>query len=193
MADAPALTQADEALLALLRRLDAAGLRLRHADAADPRPGAGRGRKSRRPATCATYWAGACPFAPEVLTRPIARSPCSAPERWSPTRDHWKSTIRVSRVHGLLFLHSAYPTEAEDSVFLGPDSYRFADFIARELGGRSWIGRTADVGGGAGVGALTAALGRQAREVVAHRRQPQRRCGLARLNAVQAGVRLIGR
>lgn len=71
-----------------------------------------------------------------------------------------KSRVRVSRLRGLLFLHSAFPTDDADAVFLGPDSYRFAAFVAGELAGRSWVGRLADVGGGAGVGALTAAAGR---------------------------------
>ena len=34
---------------------------------------------------------------------------------------------------GLLFAHSAYPTLAPDSVFFGPDTYRFAALIARVL------------------------------------------------------------
>ena len=37
--------------------------------------------------------------------------------------------LRASRVDDLLFWHSAYPTLAEDSVFLGPDSHRFAHWI----------------------------------------------------------------
>jgi methylase of polypeptide subunit release factors len=66
------------------------------------------------------------------------------------------ATIRVSTVRGAYFLHSAFPTTAEDSVFLGPDSYRFADLIvakARVRGGA----RILDYGAGAGVGGITAA------------------------------------
>lgn len=69
----------------------------------------------------------------------------------------FKSKIRVSRVAGHLFVHSAYPTEAEDSVFLGPDSYRFADFIRAELPRAGAVRRLVDIGAGAGVGAITAA------------------------------------
>ena len=70
--------------------------------------------------------------------------------------ERWKSRIRVSRLRGRLFIHSAYPTEAEDAVFLGPDSYRFADLVARELPTLP-TGPVLDVGGGCGVGAITAA------------------------------------
>ncbi len=100
-----------------------------------------------------------------------------------------KSAIRVSRVRGLLFIHSAFPTEAKDAVFLGPDSYRFADFIAAELFGRSWIGRLVDVGGGAGVGALTAAAGRTTARIVLTDINPTA-LRFARVNAVHAGTAL---
>jgi methylase of polypeptide subunit release factors len=100
-----------------------------------------------------------------------------------------RSRVRVSRVRGLLFLHSAFPTEAKDSVFLGPDSYRFADFVAGELAGRSWVGRLADVGGGAGVGALTAACGRGRTQVLLSDVNP-RALRLARINARHARIPL---
>jgi hypothetical protein len=45
------------------------------------------------------------------------------------------SMVRVSRVSGQLFAHSVWPTEDADSVFLGPDSYRFAVFAATNLPG----------------------------------------------------------
>ncbi len=70
-----------------------------------------------------------------------------------------RSRIRVSSVHRRLFMHSAYPTDAQDAVFLGPDSYRFADLIDHELAlsplkpGDMAI----DMGTGSGVGAVTVA------------------------------------
>lgn len=67
-----------------------------------------------------------------------------------------RSTIRVSRLHGRLFIHSAYPTAAADSVFFGPDSYRFADFVVREVE-TDFAGWAVDVGGGCGAGAITLA------------------------------------
>jgi hypothetical protein len=67
----------------------------------------------------------------------------------------WRATVRVSAVHGRLFLHSAFPANQPDAVFLGPDSYRFADLIAAEIGEHP-IRTIFDVGAGAGVGGLTA-------------------------------------
>jgi methylase of polypeptide subunit release factors len=69
------------------------------------------------------------------------------------------ATIRVSSVRGALFLHSAYPTLAEDSVFLGPDSYRFADLIVARMGRLHHGAQILDYGAGAGVGGITAARG----------------------------------
>lgn len=70
-----------------------------------------------------------------------------------------RSRLRVSSLKDALYLHSAWPTEAEDSVFFGPDSYRFADLIEAELAAQD-VPRSAtivDVGTGAGVGAMVAA------------------------------------
>lgn len=64
-------------------------------------------------------------------------------------------TLRAARVEGRLFLHSAYPGAPQDSVFVGPDSYRFAACIRREIGGGR-AGAILDVGAGAGVGAIVA-------------------------------------
>lgn len=66
--------------------------------------------------------------------------------------------MRVSTVHGRLFLHSAFLTDSSDAVFLGPDTYRFADLIAAEIG-RAPVNRLLDLGAGAGVGGILAARG----------------------------------
>jgi methylase of polypeptide subunit release factors len=66
-----------------------------------------------------------------------------------------KSAVRVARLGGRLFLHSAFPTTDEDAVFFGPDSYRFVDFISRELPGRR-VNRLVDLGAGSGVGGISA-------------------------------------
>jgi methylase of polypeptide subunit release factors len=68
-----------------------------------------------------------------------------------------KSRLRVSRVEGRLFLHSAYPTHAQDAVFLGPDTYRFASLLKQEITDRPKGARIVDIGAGAGVGGITAA------------------------------------
>ncbi|MEO6092867.1 MAG: class I SAM-dependent methyltransferase [Novosphingobium sp.] len=71
-----------------------------------------------------------------------------------------RCTIRVSCIGSVLYIHSAFPTTAPDAVFLGPDSYRFAVAITAELDAeRVPAGaRILDIGTGAGVGAITAAL-----------------------------------
>jgi hemerythrin-like domain-containing protein len=71
--------------------------------------------------------------------------------------DRFKATVRVSSVQDTLFLHSAFPTLAEDSVFLGPDSYRFADLILARMGELAPGARVMDYAAGTGVGGITAA------------------------------------
>jgi methylase of polypeptide subunit release factors len=68
-----------------------------------------------------------------------------------------RSPIRVSRIHGRLIIHSAYPSDDPNAVFLGPDTYRFADFLRLELVRFGGVRRLVDVGAGAGGGAITAA------------------------------------
>lgn len=69
----------------------------------------------------------------------------------------WRSRLRVARLRGRLFLHSAYPTNDGDAVFFGPDSYRFAAFIAEELARDSLCRTVVDIGTGSGVGIVVAA------------------------------------
>jgi methylase of polypeptide subunit release factors len=100
-----------------------------------------------------------------------------------------RSGVRVSSVMGRLYLHSAFPTEAGDAVFLGPDSYRFANLIADELAARPVPhgGRIADIGAGAGVGAITAACRSPDAAIVATDINPKA-LRLTRVNAAAAGV-----
>lgn len=67
------------------------------------------------------------------------------------------STIRVSSLGAHLFAHSAYPTVAADAVFFGPDSYRFAAFLAAELPKLGRRRHLVDMGTGTGVGAIVSA------------------------------------
>ncbi|HEY0115171.1 MAG TPA: class I SAM-dependent methyltransferase [Allosphingosinicella sp.] len=98
----------------------------------------------------------------------------------------WKSKVRVSRVRGHLFLHSAFPTDSDDSVFLGPDTLRFVDFIEAELGGIR-AERLVDIGTGAGVGGILAAGFSGASRVELADINP-RALRKARVNAAHAGV-----
>jgi hypothetical protein len=74
--------------------------------------------------------------------------------------DAMRSKVRVSSLHDRLFLHSAFPTNDNDAVFFGPDSYRFADLVRAELtrcperAGAQIV----DIGAGSGVGAIIASL-----------------------------------
>ena len=70
--------------------------------------------------------------------------------------DAWASSVRVSSLGELPFLHSAYPTTAPDSVFFGPDSYRFASFLMTELPKAAPRHHVVDIGAGSGVGAAMA-------------------------------------
>ena len=98
----------------------------------------------------------------------------------------WKSKVRVSRVRGHLFLHSAFPTDSDDSVFLGPDTLRFVDFIEAELRGTR-AERLVDIGTGAGVGGILAAGFSGAPRVELADINP-RALRKARVNAAHAGV-----
>lgn len=69
----------------------------------------------------------------------------------------FRSRVRVSSREGDLFAHSAYPTTQADSVFFGPDSYRFSSFLKQELPRLSPRSRFVDIGAGSGVGAVVAA------------------------------------
>ncbi len=68
----------------------------------------------------------------------------------------WVSTVRVSSLGELRFMHSAYPTTSPDSVFFGPDSYRFASFLITELPKAAPRHHVVDIGAGSGVGAAMA-------------------------------------
>jgi methylase of polypeptide subunit release factors len=97
------------------------------------------------------------------------------------------SALRVSSLDGLLLLHSAFPTEGEDAVFFGPDTYRFAAFIERELPALRPGATVVDIGAGSGAGALTAGRLRPGLRLVATDVNPNA-LRLARVNAAAAGL-----
>lgn len=117
------------------------------------------GRGPRLASTIADVLGWSKPFRPCSIDPLIERLLADADMLIDDGSGDVRSLIRVSRLHGRLFIHSAYPTVAEDSVFLGPDSYRFADLIRTELLARPIApGQTIlDMGTGAGVGAVVAA------------------------------------
>ncbi|MFJ5300897.1 methyltransferase [Pseudomonas sp. NPDC088368] len=80
----------------------------------------------------------------------------------------WISEVRWSSLHDHLFVHSAFPTVSNDSVFFGPDTYRFAQAIEEHLRTSTHPIRTAvDIGCGSGAGAILIAKARHGAHVLA--------------------------
>jgi methylase of polypeptide subunit release factors len=78
-----------------------------------------------------------------------------------------RSAIRFASYGDELFAHSAFPTDSSQSVFFGPDSYRFARLIEQTLAEHHRPVRTiVDIGCGSGVGGLVAAKTVEASHVV---------------------------
>jgi SAM-dependent methyltransferase len=127
------------------------------------------------------------PFGPGVLPEPIVALMDAAGvlER---DGDRWRSTVRFSSHEGDLFVHSAFPTDAEDSVFFGPDTYRMANAVAAHVEAREQaVRRAVDIGCGTGAGAITVARRAPEAEVLAVDINPAA-LRFARINAVLAGT-----
>ena len=127
------------------------------------------------------------PFAPEIVEPrllALMRTGGIVAERG----ELLASTVRISSLGDLLFLHSAYPTTEGDAVFFGPDTYRFACFIEAALAGVIRpLDRLVDIGCGSGAGAIVAARAVGARDIVMTDINPAA-LRLARINAAAAGV-----
>jgi methylase of polypeptide subunit release factors len=176
---------ADQALVELLRRLDALGY-----DFVAPTP-ATHARVVRRPGkeearTLRDVLGWSLPLRDGLIRADLLvlleRGGALVKEEGGT-----RCSVRVSRVEGLLFLHGAYPTDRPDSVFLGPDSYRFVRFVKAELAGTGGARRIVDMGAGAGVGGIVAArLLPEASVILVDANREALR--LARINAAAAGV-----
>ena len=70
-----------------------------------------------------------------------------------------RSKVRFSTLGSQIFLHSGFPTQQADAVFLGPDTYRFAGIVRQVVESRPWrrAARILDIGAGSGAGGLYAA------------------------------------
>jgi methylase of polypeptide subunit release factors len=96
--------------------------------------------------------------------------------------ERYRSRVRFSTLRGRIFMHSAAPTTAPDSVFFGPDTYRFASFLERYAPSAH---RLVDIGCGSGAGALV--LADRVGSIVLGDVNP-RALDFARVNAALAGV-----
>jgi methylase of polypeptide subunit release factors len=96
------------------------------------------------------------PFSPETIDAALLSSLQGA-DILEAHENGLRSRVRVSSLDGDLFAHSSYPTNASDSVFFGPDSYRFARFLQQELPSLPARSRVIDIGTGSGVGGVIAA------------------------------------
>jgi methylase of polypeptide subunit release factors len=118
---------------------------------------------------------------PELL-RLLERSGCV-----EKTGAQLRSRVRVASLGGRLFLHSSYPTSSEDSVFLGPDTYRFVRFVLaqrQELERVAWL---VDMGAGSGAGGILAGAAAAIARVTLVDINPAA-ARLARINAIAAGA-----
>lgn len=71
----------------------------------------------------------------------------------------YRSKVRFASLGNLLVPHSSFPTADQNAVFFGPDTYRFAALIERELAARPLApaARVLDIGCGTGAGGLAVA------------------------------------
>ncbi|WP_434457262.1 class I SAM-dependent methyltransferase [Stutzerimonas urumqiensis] len=133
------------------------------------------------------------PFAADLLPAQTMELMTTAGILEPKNNDHWQSALRLSSLAGELFWHSAFPTDAPDAVFFGPDTYRYAnalrDWLARHGAG---VRRAVDIGSGSGAGAVLIARECPEAEVLAVDINPAA-LRLTRLNAELAGVRLKAR
>ena len=98
------------------------------------------------------------PFKPNVLDLGLfqaAREAGAAQKVAAPDGDVWRCNVRAATLKGHIFLHSAFPTDAPDAVFFGPDTYRFADAVCHALAGHAGpIRRAIDVCCGSGAAGI---------------------------------------
>ena len=145
----------NEALVALLAALKSVGYRFVPPTPETHRRVAARLDKARA-ADLRDIFGWSRPFSREALSGDLFALLDSA-DMMRGSDGQFRSEVRVASMGGNLFLHSAYPTDRSDSVFLGPDSYRFVRFLDHELAAGPNVRRLVDIGAGSGVGAIMAA------------------------------------
>jgi methylase of polypeptide subunit release factors len=176
----------DRALLGLLGTLQAADYRfVTVTPATHARVNARSGNEEARNLEDVFGWRRlfASDLIPTSLFDLMQRAGAVAPEG-----ARWRSLIRVSSFEGKLFIHSAFPTVGADSVFFGPDTYRFARAIGGGLRVRQApVRRVVDIGCGAGPGGILIAKALPNTEVLMVDIN-EAALRLARVNAAFAGA-----
>ncbi|MBK4993155.1 class I SAM-dependent methyltransferase [Pseudomonas sp. S37] len=182
----PRQTEADQALLQLGQRLRADGYRFTCVTPAtharvNAREGCGQARTLR------DVFGWSRPFAPGLLSADELQL-LERAQVLVPHGELMASAVRWSSLDELLLVHSAFPTEASDAVFFGPDSYRFAQVIHDYLQHNpTRVEHAVDIGCGSGVGALLIARAAQHAQVSAVDINPMA-LRHAAINAALAGV-----
>jgi len=181
------VSEADDALLALLGGLADAGYRFvavtpeTHRRVLERSPGRAAGGPR-------DIFGWSLPFEGRTLPGPLLEA-LERSGMMSRQGGLCRSLVRVASVGERLFLHSAFPTDSADSVFFGPDSYRFVRFLEAELPGLPPVRRLVDIGAGSGVGAIAAAALLPDAGLTATDINPLA-LRFARINARHAGVEL---
>jgi methylase of polypeptide subunit release factors len=179
------VNEADAALLRLIETLARRGYRfVTPTPATHARVIARPDRYEARDLADVLGWS--LPFAPNVVESELLAL-LTAADAVEPHGELLRSKVRVSSLKDQLYLHSAFPTDSADSVFFGPDSYRFADLVAAELDSGALDGAVVDIGTGAGVGAIVAATMRPEAAMWMTDVNPQA-LRLATINAHAAGA-----
>lgn len=176
----------DEALLALGRQLQASGYRFTTITQASHRRVNARPENAwARKLTDVLGWSR--PFRDGTLD-PETVGMMRAAGILAKHQDGWKSTLRASTIGELLFFHSAYPTSENDSVFFGPDTYRFVRALESCVAAPgNEVRRAVDIGCGSGPGALTVARRFPAAQVIGADIN-ERALRLTRINSQLAGA-----
>ncbi|WP_417702577.1 class I SAM-dependent methyltransferase [Pseudomonas sp.] len=127
------------------------------------------------------------PFADGTLDEEIIAAMREA-QVLQPHARGWISRVRFSSLGDELYVHSRFPTEESDAVFFGPDTYRFTRLLRDYLAHATQpLRRIADIGCGAGPGAISAAQQRPGAEVMALDINPNA-LALTAVNARLAGI-----
>jgi phosphoribosylamine---glycine ligase len=124
------------------------------------------------------------PFPRSLLSPSLFDALAEAGELEALDDGSFRARVRCASLGPLLLFHSAYPTVAHDSVFFGPDTYRFCALLARWAGSpRSLL----DLGTGSGAGGISVARRVPLTRLVLSDVNP-RALALAEVNAALAGV-----